>query len=321
MSTLETLLKNLFADKAITDTRIDGFAIVILPKITAASDSGQYKAIAKAIQVAQVSFHANIVALSSDTASGKGKRITREQSIADFLDFVRLEEGTVRKVYVKDEESFLEFYPDKLKDYNKINKTTATILMQRYSDAATEHSGDFDPDFVDTANAFPVDYSTAIDAQSAVSGNKNTDRTGRNSYRIALNDALYQALHFITYYTSGDMDILKGIFDLSTLVPHKRTTIVHLNGLITNMATINLDSENYDITYVVKIRNIGVTDLNIGLEATADTPCSNTDGIVKTGKTKTFVIVSLGAIGNKFLNLTNLDLNNNGSYEVEIYRQ
>lgn len=320
MTTLKTLLRQIFDSETVTDTRIDGFAIVTVPKIVAANDDGQYDNIISAIEDAQIPFHKKIVAVDGDIASGKGKRLTREQEIINFKSFVRLKRGPIMDKYVDEPAKALEFYPNKLKDYNKINKISATLLMKRYSDAATANSGDFDPAFVAKANAFPVDYATALDAQNTVSGKKTTDRTSRNELRIALNDALYQGLHFFAYYTNGNLTAAEGIFDLNTLVPHKRTTILHLNGLITKLATINLHSDNYDITWVVTIHNVGETDLEICLAPNAITACGNVDGKVKTGRTKTFVIVSLGAIGNQFLNLTNLDLNKTGSYQIEIFR-
>ena len=115
---------------------------------------------------------------------------------------------------------------------------------------------------------------------------------------------------------------MHNLFPLETLYKHPHHEVAHYSGAEGAQSTVNAAEAIYDGTYYALFRNMGTTDQMVGLELTADTTVGTTHGItVKAGKSKSFQIIKTGTAGNHFLNVTNLNLTDPGSWKIDIYRE
>ena len=319
----ENDLNNPFDDQKITDKRMDVFVGGVITKMTAANTAGIYTDVIADLTADYTPFHLNISNLNTDFLIGKGKTELRKNVIADFKVFVSNSKGAVKaKYFIAHHDLYIGFYPYEMDDYSKINKTTAQGLIDRYAAVVHTNVADFTPQFDTDAATFKTRYSTAVDTQDIAKGQISTDRTGRGTGREALNISLFSAYNFVKSKCKADYDFMHGIFPIETLERHSPQDIKHYSGTETALATINVVEAIYDDTYWVLFHNNGTTDQRIGLELTAGTPAGTVQGkVVKAGRNKSFRITSLGTAGNQFLNVTNLNLTEGGSWKADIYTE
>ena len=323
MVDLNNDLRNPFDDTRITDPRFDVFTTSVITKLIAANTSGDYTDVIAEVVAAHDPFHLNISNLSSDFVTGMGKTELRENVIDGFKEFASNNKGPVKAKYFKTQHDvYIGFYPYELKDYNKINKTTAQVLIDRFAKIVHTHAADFPPQFNIDAAAFSTRYSNALEVQDQSKGSISDDRTGRGTGRKELNVKMFKAYNFCKFKSDCDYDFMHGIFPLETLERHAPHDIKHYSGKEDALASINVAQAIYDEFDWVMLHNQGTTDQRIGLELTADTPAGTLHGkVVKAGKNKSFRIISLGAADNHFLNITNLNLTDGGSWKIDTYRK
>ena len=323
MVKIENDIDNIFDTPKITDPRLDVFTTSAITKLTAANTSGDYTDVIAELVAVHEPFHLNISNLKSDFVTGMGKTELRVNVIDGFKEFVSNNKGPVKSKYFKTHHDiYIGFYPYDLKDYGKMNKTTAQGLIDRYAKEVHTNAADFPPQFDLDAAAFSTRYSNALEIQDKSKGSISDDRTGRGTGRKELNVKLFKAYNFAKYKSECDYDFMNGIFPLDTLEKHARHNIKHYTGNEDALASINVAQAIYDEFDWVMLHNSGITDQRIGLELTADAPAGTLLGkVVKAGKNKSFRIISLGAAGNHFLNITNLNLTEGGSWKIDTYRK
>lgn len=90
-----------------------------------------------------------------------------------------------------------------------------------------------------------------------------------------------------------------------------------LEGDIAGGDTDNILAGGFDDTTVFEITNTGTTNLRF-FTATSPTATSTTGLDLAPGTSATKTALELGTSGNTFLNVTNLDANNQGSWKVEV---
>ena len=323
MPKLENELNNFFASDEITNQRLDPFAKGALTVIIARNTDGKYDDIIATLQAAYDPFHKNNSSLSSDVVIGRGKTELRVNVIEEFKDFARNSRGAVRTKYFKlHHDLYVEIYPNELTDINKMNKVTSGIIIDRYADRVHAHVADFTPAFDTEAASFKTRYAAAVDVQTTAKGSVSEDRTGRDDGRDLLNKELYAAFNFVKSKCYANYEYMHGIFPLETLYKHTPHDIKHLNGLVDALATVNAAEAIYDGTYWMLLHNIGPTDLRVGLELTATTAVGIANGkVVKKGMSKSFKIITTGDPNNHFINITNLNLTEGGSWKMDIYQE
>lgn len=323
MRALEEDLNNPYDDPKIIDKKMDIFAGVVVDGLTAINGSGDYTDVIADVVNARAPFHLNITSLATDFIIGKGKTELRVGEIEAFKEFVRNNKGMVTAKYFKLHHDFyLEFYPYELEDFNGMNKTNALLLITRYATAAHTHVADFTPQFDTDATAHQTAYTTAASVQNTSKNTIGSDRSGRDNGRKALNIAVYGAYNFTKYKTKCDYDTMHTIFPLETLFRHGRKNIKHIAGTTIALGTTNIAQAIYDESAWITLHNSGTADQRIGLELTEVTPAGTTLGkVIKAGKTKSFEILKLGIAGNNFLNITNLNLTDGGSWKADIYEE
>ena len=322
MRELTSDLSNIFDDVLNTDPRFKDFSKHVINKVHEINVGGIFDDIEAELHLAFDPYKINIEHLYSDLPMGTGKIELRDDVRKEFKTFVRNRRGSVNdKYFVPHHDVYLEFYPDMLKDYAKMNNVNSQDLIDRYAHAVHAHVSDFLPEFDTKAAAFSTRYADAVEVLDAKQVNIGTDRSGRDTGRDALNVAMFRAYNFFKFYYSADYDMMHAIFPLETLVTHARHEIGHFNGVNEALETVNMTSAVYDEFDYIIFHNIGNTKQKIGLQADATTAPGSLGMTINKGKAKSFQIISLGTAGNHFLNTTNLDLDLGGAWKIEIYRE
>jgi hypothetical protein len=323
MKNLPNDLNNFFNDPSISNPRIDLFTIILLVRLGVLNLNNEYDDIIAEVLAAHTPFHASLSSYSIDRGIGRGTTRVRVALIEEFKTFARDNKWPVENKYkTVNTERILEFYPYELTDINAITKTDALIIMERYAAAAHKYVLDFTPAFDTAAASFVTRYNGASEGQEIAKGNIGSDRTEKNDGRYELNIALFRAYNFCKFKTYADYDMMHNLFPLETLYKHPHHEIAHYSGSLEALTTVNIAEALYDGTYYALFRNIGPTDQMVGLEATATTPVGSLLGLtVKAGRSKSFQIIKSGADGSHFLNVTNLNLTEIGSWKIDIYRE
>ncbi len=323
MIRLEDDLSNPYDDPKITDKRMDVYVDVVVTGLTAADDDGIYTDVIAEVVAAYDPFHLNVNKLVTDFSIGIGKTELRGNVIAEFKEFASDNMGMVKRKYFKtSHDKYVEFYTYGMEDFNAMNKSTAPGLLQRYATAAHKYVADFTVGFDNEAASFVTRYASAKSVQDIAKFNIGADRTGRDTGRTAVNIAVYGAYNFAKYKSNCNYDFMHAIFPIETLYRHTRHDIKHLDGLVDALATVNAAEDIYDGTYWLLLHNIGPTDLRVGLELTATTEVGTAKGkIVRKGMNKSFKIITTGDPTNHFLNITNLNLKEGGSWKMDIYQE
>ena len=323
MKNLPNDLNNFFDDPKIINKRIDLFTIILLIRLGVLNIDAIYDDIIEELKNAHDPFHEALSEYGSDIGIGRGATGVRETVMKDFKFFASDNKWTVEHKYATvNKERVLEFYAHGMTDINKINKSDALITMESYAKAAHKYVLDFTPAFDTQAASFPLRYNAATEGQEIAKGNIGSDRSGKGDGRIELNIALFRAYNYCKFTTYAAYDLMYNLFPLDTLYKHPHHEIVHYKGTTTALGTTNIAEAIYDDTYYAIFRNYGTTDQVVGLELTASSTVKTILGItVKAGKIKSFQIDRSGVEGNHFLNVSNLNLTDDGSWGLDIYRE
>ncbi|MEI6820753.1 MAG: hypothetical protein WCL51_02375 [Bacteroidota bacterium] len=320
-------LKNLFADKEITNRRIHPFAGSFLNKIietnTTGTYAGKFTALIATYSLAYNPFHAVMLQLPIDITYGMGSVEVRETVVEEFKQFESNYNGIVKDKYFKNKHNiYIQFYPDKLKDINAMTKTNALELINRYATAVHTNVADFTPEFDTKAASFVSRYENATEGQDTTTVSLGEDRSSRDSGRDKLDDALFDAYNFCKYIFKCDYNKMHNLFPLETLSTHPRHEINHYVGIVEALATVNVNQKIYDETLTAMVRNLSDCDMLVGLVATANAAVTAGKGeLVKAKRSKSFIVANTGAPGDHFLNVTNLNLTDSGNWEIDIFEQ
>ena len=91
-----------------------------------------------------------------------------------------------------------------------------------------------------------------------------------------------------------------------------------LEGPVLKGETVNLKHMTFQPQDILQVTSTGETELKVCIAPDATTACAN-GGVVSAGESKNFYASELGDIeNNKYLNITNPDTENDGSYSVVI---
>ena len=327
MRDLNIDLINPFADKRITNGRLDPFGGSAVKKLivinTTAPYTGKLTDVIAVLSAAYDPFHEIMLQLPIDKTYGAGAVEVRDTVVSEFKNFVSNNKGMVKDKYFATKHNiYIQFYVDELKDYNAMNKVTSLPLINRYAKAAHLNVADFTPDFDAKAALFVTRYNNAKDGQDVATGSLGEDRSSRDSGRDALDEALFEAYNFCKYLFKCDYNKMHNVFPLETLSTHPRHEINHYSGTIDALATVNVSQAIYDGTMTAMVRNLSDCDILVGLGAKADSPVTADKGeLVKAKKSKSFIIVSTGTPVDHFLNVTNLNLTDTGNWEIDVFEQ
>ncbi|MBL0310270.1 MAG: hypothetical protein IPP77_11525 [Bacteroidetes bacterium] len=318
MKTIENLFLNFFDDKNITSYRLQYFADETLAKLINVNTGGQYDAVIADL-TAKIAAMSNFqVQILIDISQQMGKTYTVNEIFEAFMNEVRLQFGVIQEKYRNDEKTFLLFYPQGMKEYNRSrNKTKIHSLMVAFADAILNHAADFPPATVTLFTNFPTAFQTAQNAQSSKMGMVSSNRASLHKTREALNESLLVAVLTAGAVEKGNIIKLKALFDFSLLLPrHHSAAKEKYHGLIHPNKTEVAVHDTFPEGTRIRFSNFSNIELKIGGHASADGT-----GIVwqtvKANKTKTFRIEQLmTSPSDTYILIFNPDLNDACAWQM-----
>ena len=316
----DKLFGNLFDDIKIINSRIYGFSLDTLNRLTAANGGGDYQTLIDLISPLIVTFGTEIGDVDAALNAQKGKTLTTNQVLAAFGLTLKEKEGVIANaVGGFGSAAYLEFYPHGVGEYTRAAKTDMPTLTERVRAAAAAHAVQLGPPLTTLLTGFKLQWAAARDAQEQQFAKVDDNRTERTQARVALELGALTVVHTIAATFPGDVDACMDFFDfnllfahtvhrLKTLVgtPAPGQIVVLLNHSLTDNNTIQAQNPDDNADYV----------LYLGHTATEE---PNGRGIiVKAGRGKRPKPSDLGDLNDTFLLLKNLSDVNEGAYVVKV---
>jgi len=320
MFSKDKLFGNFFDDRDIINSRMYGFSLDTLNRLTAANGGGDYTLLINLLTPLITTFGTEIGDVDVALTIQKGKTMTADQVIAAFQLSLREKQGVIANdVGGFDSEAFLEFYPHGLTEYTLVTKTQMPTLTGRVRTAASAHAAQLGVPLTTLLTGYEGQWTTARDAQEQQFGKVDDNRTERTQARVALELGALTTVHTIAAKFPGDVDACDNFFAFDLLFAHTvhRTKTfagslapgeirVILNHSLTDTNSIQAQNPDDNADYQIYIAHIGIDEPGTG------------GRLVKVGRGIRPKPSDLGNLSDTFLLIKNLSDVNEGAYVVKV---
>lgn len=210
---LETIFKNFFADKNISDDHLKEFTEDHLQRLITNNGSGMFTQVLTDTQSGYNGYFGNIANEDVNTAVRKSLTMSADNLMATFKKTVSRKEGTIKGLYAVDSPAYQEFFPQGITEYSKATKANIETLMNRMVNASIAHIADLSTSFVQIFTDLRDNYVTARTLQLGKKGDVTTHKTATKTSRTVLELQLTKNIHYIGYNFPGDITLCISFFD------------------------------------------------------------------------------------------------------------
>ncbi|MEK7264061.1 MAG: hypothetical protein AAB071_06070 [Bacteroidota bacterium] len=294
------------------------FTEVHISRLITNNESGKYAALISATQSAYDAYFGAMVKEDVKIADKRGKTMKANIILANFKKAVRNDEGLIRAKFTKGTPTYNKFFPHGLTEYTIATKMNVHILMQRLISFITEYQTELGLPFLQKFEQLYADYAMVVgeqlDAKAAVSSDKNISSKSRDVLERQLTiNVLLLAAEYV-----GKPEMVNVFFDQRIIRAHKRKGQRAWSGAINPNATVTIVERSFAAGTQLRLKNTGAAQLSFCLAATEGIACGNENIVVEGMSGKQMGAEDIGNIVNTFLNVTNLDAENEGRWEVEM---
>ena len=216
---MERYFDNPYDDDDIIDERFINFLEDHLQRVKAQNEGGRHDALIAELEAAIPALRANQSA--GDVA--RVRRIGKTRSLDGLVDLfkadVRQHEGTVKGLFKKDSDTYAEFFPEGLDEYDNITRTTTPTLIKRWETLTTDHAGSLPPTVVTLFGAYDTQYKTLRDQQQEQQGKLEKADTAGEDARTAAELVVVGGMHHIGGLFPGQAARCAGYYNRSLLFP------------------------------------------------------------------------------------------------------
>ncbi len=317
MIELAKYFRILFMSVRITDERLKDFCESHIQRLTANNPGGVFTTILNNITTAYNSFFGDMSSESLNLAVQEGKTIAMNASRIALEQNLSENEKLIAYTYRNAPETYEEFYPLGLTEYQNADLPTLETISERYKTVLASHSADFPAGFVTDYNTFQGLFKTNRAAQTTAKGNVAAERSDLATTRPALALQLTTNLLTIALQYVGDESKADVYFDQSILNAAFKESERKVAANLDPGETKNLFDNITKPEVELKGKNDGFSELYIGFKATPEEACNLSDRKVNPGEEGIAIAAELGWTSEKrFLNITNLS-GLTGSFVVE----
>lgn len=210
---LETIFKNFFADKKISDDHLKEFTEDHLQRLVANNGGGMFAQVLADTQNSYNGYFGNIAGEDINTAVRKSLTLSADNLIKAFKKTVSRKEGTIKGLYAADSPAYQEFFPRGLTEYSKASKANIETLMNRMVNASNARLADLGAPFVQLFTDLRDNYVTARTLQLGKKGDVTTRKTATKTSRAVLELQLTKNIHYIGCIFPGDITRCISFFD------------------------------------------------------------------------------------------------------------
>jgi hypothetical protein len=222
MLDLNTIYKNHFEHRLITDNKLKKFAEIHLERLIANNSGGELTQLIADTTSALQQFGESLTNGDVKFAKQQGLTISVTNLLTEFKKYIADSEGFIRAKFGKGASEYQEFFPYKKNEYWQCSLKNAEQLMDRFIDAADRHSPELGVDIKNKVQAMLADFKSAREEQLLKKAEVEDSRTVRRKKRHSLEIQLMKNLHYIGFLYAEDPNKCNDFFDQSFLRRKKK---------------------------------------------------------------------------------------------------
>jgi len=220
---LETLFKNHFSSRQISDNKLRKFAEIQIERLKANNGGGEFTQLISDTASAYQLYAAAITDEEVKFAVQQGLTISVNKLLGDFKNFIAAKEGIVRAYFGKKDSAYQAFFPLGKNEYWQCNFKNVEMLLSRLVTAADQYSAQLGIDLKNELQSMLNDFKNAREAQLLKKGEVADSKTTVSKRRSELEIQLLKNLHHIGFTYPGNVNRCNDFFDQSFLRKKKRT--------------------------------------------------------------------------------------------------
>ena len=205
MLLFETIFKNHFDTKEISDDNLKKFTEDHIQRMTANNGGGTFTQLITDTANAYTTYFGNMSSEDIAFAAQQGLTITADTIVENFKDTVSQKEGIIKGTYGAGSATYQEFFPLGVSEYRQANKSNMETLMTRMVSASTAHLADLGAPFAAIWTGFKANYVAARTAQLLKISEVDATKTGTETSRNDLETQLLKNLFFVGFTFPGDV--------------------------------------------------------------------------------------------------------------------
>lgn len=217
MLNLETLFKNHFASKEVSDDELKKFADDHLQRLTAGNTDGILDPILADTGAKYIAYFGAISDEDVATAVRQALTANVDAIIAEFKALVSRREGAVRDAFGRKGADYQMFFPQGLSEYSNATKENVETLMLRLESASAAKAASLPSGFKAQWTDILSRYRTARTAQLGKKGDVATGKESSAGARTALELQVTGNIHFIGWKWPGNVEKAMSFFDQSII--------------------------------------------------------------------------------------------------------
>lgn len=222
MKKIDDLFADFFDTKETTNERLVSFGRDHFSRTTNNNPGGVFSTILAATQTAINNLHSANTQEAGSIGDRKGGTFTKNETRADFNEFISKGEGAVKYAFGKPSEEYTQFFPEGLSVFYEATDQGYAQLVQNIVNRATQYETQLGTTFKTTAETLANAYLHAEDDQTDDKGTVASRKEDADLKRLALTrqltiNALTIALQFPLDKTKPEV-----YFDTSLLFAQHR---------------------------------------------------------------------------------------------------
>ncbi len=322
MINLETFFRNHFDTQFISDDKMDLFAQDHIAHLKANNPENIYDPVITNTETAYNGYFSSKTNESISAAQKEAATVNVEKYAKEFVDMVSMKEGIIRGTWGKESSQYQEFYPHGITEYSKATRATMNELMERYLQTATKYATELSANFVDIFTTLINNYKTSRDLQLGKMGDVSGDKFETAQNRDVLETQLMSNVLVIANNNIGNPEVMKVYFTQHYIQRNGKsqsgplTPEEYITGTVAAGEKSEILHSGFDGDSEFHFKNTGTTTLQF---YTANLPADPVPGTVleiAAGEEASALASALGSEENLFLMVYNLDIENEGEFEV-----
>ena len=217
MLNLNTLYKNHFGSRKISDDKLRKFAEINLERLKANNGGGELDQLIADTTAALQMYEAAITDEDVKYAKQQGLTIKVKNILKDFKELISRGEGIIRGQFGKKVAEYQEFFPYQKDEYWQCSLKNADLLMDRFLKAAEKYAPQIGDDLKNKLQAMLTDFKSAREEQLLKKAEVTDGKTTTSKRRKELEIQLMKNLYYIGYLYPGNIDKCNNFFDQSFL--------------------------------------------------------------------------------------------------------
>lgn len=217
MLNLNTLYKNHFGSRQISDDKIRKFAEINLERLKANNGGGELTQLIADTATALQIYSSAITDEDVKFAKQQGLTIKVKNILKGFKELISRQEGLIRSQFGKKSGEYQEFFPYQKNEYWQCNLKNADLLMDRFHKAAEKYAPQIGDDLRNRLQAMLADFKSTREEQLLKKAEVTDCKTTTSKKRKELEIQLMKNLYYIGYLYTGNIDKCNNFFDQSFL--------------------------------------------------------------------------------------------------------